>query len=185
MLKRCWDAVRPFEISPTTPFSTPVTPVSREIWCCCPVSGWLKADLRKLSAWPQRHWHFDANCWVIDSKHATHSTTSPLCLSETDTSALHRTYSPICRCFSFANRARRQLLEEIVGISETFLEGQGQCARALYKLSTICAGRAPQAESDSYKQKAIELLLKLRPDSKSDMEYGESQFSELCPWMLW
>jgi tetratricopeptide (TPR) repeat protein len=70
-----------------------------------------------------------------------------------------------------------QLLEEIVEISETFGEGEGQQARALYKLSQLHGERGMKDQSRIYEQKAIALRDKLRP--------GEDGFTKLCLWMLW
>ncbi|GAW18075.1 hypothetical protein ANO14919_075460 [Xylariales sp. No.14919] len=77
-----------------------------------------------------------------------------------------------------------QLLEEIVSISETFVEGEGQRARALYKLSEIHLQLGAQKESDACKEKALTLLAKLKPDLK-DAPFEEATFSKLCLWMLW
>lgn len=78
----------------------------------------------------------------------------------------------------------RQLLEEIVDISETLAEGEGQQARALYKLAKIQAERGMQAKSEDCKEKAEKLWAKLRPELK-DAPFEEATFSELCLWMLW
>ncbi|KAI0531916.1 P-loop containing nucleoside triphosphate hydrolase protein [Xylaria digitata] len=77
-----------------------------------------------------------------------------------------------------------QLLEEIVSISETFVEGEGQRARALYKLSEIHSHVGMQKESDAYRDKALALLANLRPELK-DAPFEEATFSKLCLWMLW
>ncbi|KAJ2981226.1 hypothetical protein NUW58_g6738 [Xylaria curta] len=77
-----------------------------------------------------------------------------------------------------------QLLEEIVNISETFVEGEGQRARALYKLSEIHARMDRHKESDACRDKALSLLAKLRPELK-DASFEEASFSKLCLWMLW
>ncbi|RYP46257.1 hypothetical protein DL768_007524 [Monosporascus sp. mg162] len=77
-----------------------------------------------------------------------------------------------------------QLLEEVVGISETFVEGEGQRARALYKLTEVYADRGMQAESNACREKALALRAALRPELK-DAPFEEAEFSKLCLWMLW
>ncbi|RYP89134.1 hypothetical protein DL769_000182 [Monosporascus sp. CRB-8-3] len=77
-----------------------------------------------------------------------------------------------------------QLLEEVVGISETFVEGEGQRARALYKLTEVYADRGMQAESNASREKALALRAALRPELK-DAPFQEAEFSKLCLWMLW
>ncbi|KAK5630391.1 hypothetical protein RRF57_006106 [Xylaria bambusicola] len=81
------------------------------------------------------------------------------------------------------NSAAR-LLEEIVSISETFVEGEGQRARALYKLSEIYASLGQQKESDACRSKATTLLANLKPELKHE-PFEEATFSKLCLWMLW
>ena len=78
----------------------------------------------------------------------------------------------------------RQLLEEVVGISETLAECEGQLARALYKLSLIDAERGIQVKSMACKDRALARLAKLRPELK-DAPFEEATFSNLCLWMLW
>lgn len=78
-----------------------------------------------------------------------------------------------------------QLLDEVVSISETLAEGNGQQARALYKLSEIQNERGMLAESSTHMQKALGLLAKLKPDSELKDAASEEAFSQLCPWMLW
>ncbi|KAF4459095.1 tetratricopeptide repeat-containing [Fusarium albosuccineum] len=77
-----------------------------------------------------------------------------------------------------------QLLEEVVGISETFVKGEGQRARALYKLTEIYADRGMQAESNACRENALSLRAALRPELK-DAPFEEAEFSKLCLWMLW
>ena len=76
------------------------------------------------------------------------------------------------------------MLEEIVSISETFVEGAGQRARAYFKLSAIYADRGLQAESDSCRDKALGLRAELKPELK-DRPFEEAEFAKLCLWMLW
>ncbi|TLD28819.1 hypothetical protein PspLS_03746 [Pyricularia sp. CBS 133598] len=77
-----------------------------------------------------------------------------------------------------------QMLEEIVSISETFVEGQGQRARALYKLSEIYRKGGQEASSEDYKQRAMELRAAMRPELP-DAPFEEEEFGKLCSWMLW
>ncbi|VUC30930.1 unnamed protein product [Clonostachys rosea] len=77
-----------------------------------------------------------------------------------------------------------QMLEEIVGISKTFTEGQGQQARALFKLAEVYTERGMQAESLAYKQSAISIRAALKPELQ-DAPFEEAEFSKLCLWMLW
>lgn len=78
----------------------------------------------------------------------------------------------------------RQLLQEIVSISEAFLEGEGQRARALYKLSEIHRHMGQQKESDAYRDQALTQLASLKPELKN-APFEEATFSKLCLWMLW
>ncbi|KID91916.1 tpr repeat-containing protein [Metarhizium guizhouense ARSEF 977] len=77
-----------------------------------------------------------------------------------------------------------QLLQDVVGISETFVEGDGQRARALYTLSKVYAVRDMLAESTACREKAVALRSLLRPDLK-DAPFEEEELSKLCLWMLW
>ena len=77
-----------------------------------------------------------------------------------------------------------QLLEQIVSISEAFVEGEGQRARALYKLSVIHERRGLNAESLSAKEEAVKLRAKLKPEIAEE-PFEESEFAKLCLWMLW
>ncbi|KAF4445734.1 tetratricopeptide repeat-containing [Fusarium austroafricanum] len=76
-----------------------------------------------------------------------------------------------------------QLLEEVVGISESFIEGEGQRARALYKLAEAYEDRGMQAESIACREKALTLRAALKPELK-DAPFEEVKFSKLCLWML-
>lgn len=83
-----------------------------------------------------------------------------------------------------SNSPSRQLLEEVVGISETFVEGEGQRARALHKLTEVYADRGKQAESTACRKKALTLRTVLRPELEG-APFEEAEFSKLCLWMLW
>jgi hypothetical protein len=71
-----------------------------------------------------------------------------------------------------------------VKISETFAEGEGQRARALYKLSCIYAERGRLAESEDCKEESLKLRAQLKPELE-DAPFEEDEFSKLCLWMLW
>ncbi|TLD07289.1 hypothetical protein PgNI_10309 [Pyricularia grisea] len=77
-----------------------------------------------------------------------------------------------------------QLLDEIVSISETFVEGQGQRARALYKLSEIYYKCGKEALGDECRIQAVELRASMRTEL-TDAPFEEAEFGKLCPWMLW
>ncbi|KAK9435537.1 hypothetical protein VB005_10336 [Metarhizium brunneum] len=77
-----------------------------------------------------------------------------------------------------------QLLQDVVGISETFVEGDGQRARALYTLSKVYAVRDMLAESTACREKVVTLSSFLRLDLK-DALFEEEEFSKLYLWMLW
>lgn len=84
---------------------------------------------------------------------------------------------------SFAD-LNRELLEELVSISETFVEGEGQGARALFKLSQLYDETGRAAESKYCRERAVALRDKVNPDLQG-APVEESEFSKLCPWMLW
>lgn len=72
----------------------------------------------------------------------------------------------------------------MVSISETFVEGEGQRARALFKLSQIYGERGRETESKDFRERAVALRDSVKPDLQgASVEEGE--FSKLCPWMLW
>ncbi|KAI0813657.1 P-loop containing nucleoside triphosphate hydrolase protein [Xylaria sp. FL0064] len=77
-----------------------------------------------------------------------------------------------------------RLLDEIVSISESFVEGEGQRTRALYKLSMIYASEHLQKESDACRDKALVLLAGLKPELRG-APFDEATSSKLCLWMLW
>ena len=77
-----------------------------------------------------------------------------------------------------------QLLEETISISGTFVEGEGQRARALYKLAEIHRERGMQAESAACREAAIQSRAAAKPELK-DSPFVEAEFAKLCPWMLW
>lgn len=78
----------------------------------------------------------------------------------------------------------RELLQELVSISETLNEGEGQLARANYKLAVVFQEKGMTLESDDYKARAIILRSKLRPEARN-APFEETEFRKLCLWMLW
>ncbi len=77
-----------------------------------------------------------------------------------------------------------ELLKELVAISETLPDGEGQLARAYYKLSVIYSQNHRQDESTHCKKQAIDLRAKVCQGEK-DVAYEEETYKKLCPWMLW
>lgn len=78
----------------------------------------------------------------------------------------------------------RQLFEELIAVTETFVEGKGQRARALCKLSGLYEDKGMQAESKAFKEQALELRTELKPEL-NDCPFVEEEFAKLCVWMLW
>ena len=77
-----------------------------------------------------------------------------------------------------------ELLKQLIAIAETLNEGEGQLARACYKLAVLYDDRGMQAESESCKTRACDLRAKLRPEA-IDAPFEEKEFMKLCLWMLW
>ncbi|KAI1138886.1 hypothetical protein F5Y05DRAFT_354227 [Hypoxylon sp. FL0543] len=77
-----------------------------------------------------------------------------------------------------------ELLKQLVDIAESLNEGEGQLARALYKLSILFAAKGMVAESEAYKTRALDIRARLRPEEKG-ASFEEESFSKLTPWMLW
>lgn len=77
-----------------------------------------------------------------------------------------------------------ELLKQLVAISETLNEGEGQLARANYKLAVLYDQKGMRVESESCEARAIELRGKLRPEVKY-ASFEEAEFMKLCLWMLW
>lgn len=71
-----------------------------------------------------------------------------------------------------------------MSISKTILEGEGQRARAFYKLSVIHAERGMLPSSEACRGEALKLRAKLKPELK-DKPFEEAEFARLCLWMLW
>lgn len=71
-----------------------------------------------------------------------------------------------------------------MGISETSVEGEGQRARALYKLSVIHGERGMIPSSEACKTEALKLRAKLKPELEGNA-FEEAEFAKLCLWMLW
>jgi len=77
-----------------------------------------------------------------------------------------------------------ELLSQLVAIAETLNEGEGQLARALYKLAVLYERRGMASETFTCKTRALELRAKLKPQAK-DTPFEEEEFNKLCLWMLW
>ncbi|KFY24988.1 hypothetical protein V491_01939, partial [Pseudogymnoascus sp. VKM F-3775] len=78
-----------------------------------------------------------------------------------------------------------ELLKQLVAISETLTEADGQLARANYKLSVLYGEKEMRGpEGQACKSRAISLRDKLRPENK-DNPFEESEFMKLCLFMLW
>ncbi|KAI1776189.1 hypothetical protein F4818DRAFT_373934 [Hypoxylon cercidicola] len=77
-----------------------------------------------------------------------------------------------------------KLLKQLIDISESLNEGEGQLARALYRLSVLYAEKGELAESNACKSRALEIRGRLRPEDK-DAPFVEECFSKLTLWMLW
>ncbi|KAJ9648289.1 hypothetical protein H2199_001142 [Coniosporium tulheliwenetii] len=71
-----------------------------------------------------------------------------------------------------------ELLTQLVATSETLNEGEGQLARANYKLAVLYSEKGMAAESEHCKARAMELRAKLQPESK-DALFEESEFAKL------
>ena len=76
------------------------------------------------------------------------------------------------------------MLKELVMILESLPEGEGQLARASYKMSMVSGEMGRQADSEEYRKKAFDLKAKLGLGDETAISTEES-FTRLCPWMLW
>ncbi|TRX96272.1 hypothetical protein FHL15_002996 [Xylaria flabelliformis] len=77
-----------------------------------------------------------------------------------------------------------ELLKQLVDIAGALNEGEGQLARALYKLSLLYSEKGAVSEAETSKAKAMEIRKRLRPDEQ-DAAFDEESFSKLTLWMLW
>lgn len=75
-------------------------------------------------------------------------------------------------------------LKQLVEVSQALSEGEGQLARAWYKLAVLYEKKGMLAESDQCKADALRLRNKLRVQD-ADMPFEEDSFMKLCLWMLW
>jgi hypothetical protein len=62
--------------------------------------------------------------------------------------------------------------------------GEGQAARANYKLAVLYAGKGAQEKSKACKTRALALRKKAQPETANN-PFEEDEFMKLCPWMLW
>lgn len=92
-----------------------------------------------------------------------------------------RSISLTSKKYQIADALASELLKQLVAISETLSEGEGQLARANYKLAVLYD---QHTEAESYKTRALELKVKLRPDT-NHTPFEEAEFMKLCLWMLW
>ncbi|KAG9242074.1 hypothetical protein BJ878DRAFT_544615 [Calycina marina] len=76
------------------------------------------------------------------------------------------------------------LLLQLIAISESLKEGEGQLARANYKLAVVYKDKGMELESKACKDRAMEVRAKLRPEAAA-APFEEDEFMKLCPWMLW
>ncbi|RYC57267.1 hypothetical protein CHU98_g8943 [Xylaria longipes] len=77
-----------------------------------------------------------------------------------------------------------ELLKQLVDIAGALNEGEGQLARAFYKLSVLYSEKGAVSEAETSKAKAIEIRNHLRPQER-DAAFDEESFSKLTLWMLW
>jgi hypothetical protein len=87
---------------------------------------------------------------------------------------------PGANFFSFNS----ELLNQLVNVAGALNEGEGQLARALYKLSVLHSEKGAAAEAQVAKAKATEIRDRLQPGITS-APCEEHYFSKLTPWMLW
>ena len=76
------------------------------------------------------------------------------------------------------------LLLQLIAITETLNEAEGQLARANYKLILLYCEKGMEQESQCFKTRAVSLRDKLRPEDKGK-RVEESDFTKLCLFMLW
>jgi hypothetical protein len=75
-------------------------------------------------------------------------------------------------------------LKQLLNIAGALNEGEGQLARASYKLSILYAEKGAILEAEASKEKAIEVRNRLRPQDK-DAPFDDGSFSKLTLRMLW
>lgn len=100
-------------------------------------------------------------------------------------------YLPQCKFLGFSQlpgicrlTLNSELLKQLVAISETLTEAEGQLARANYKLSVLYDENDRPTDSQACRSRAITLKDKLRPELKDGL-FEKSEFMKLCPFMLW
>ena len=77
------------------------------------------------------------------------------------------------------------LLNECVAISESLPEGEGQSARAMFKLSTIYAQEGKIKQGEEFGAKAQALKKKILCGDNLDEDESEEIYNRLNLWMLW
>lgn len=70
-------------------------------------------------------------------------------------------------------------------ISQSLPEGEGQLARACYKLHTIYALEGKSKLSEEFSDKARALRQKIQGVSTLDEDESEESYNRLNLWMLW
>lgn len=77
-----------------------------------------------------------------------------------------------------------ETLLQLVTVAETLDEGQGQLARAIFKLFVLYGAIDMEPEMELCKERALKLRGQVRPELV-DAPFEEEEFVKLCPWMLW
>jgi hypothetical protein len=80
--------------------------------------------------------------------------------------------------------ANRELLTQLADIAGSIPEGQGQLARAQFKLSVLY----DEAGREDASRAALEIAEKSRKEIRPELANAaliEDEFNKLCPWMLW
>ena len=79
-------------------------------------------------------------------------------------------------------------MRECASITENLPEGQGQLARALYKLSVLSLQQGREKQGREYRKRAEGIKAKVTGNVTSEElsgEAAEAQYNDLNPWMLW
>ena len=81
------------------------------------------------------------------------------------------------------NLPRRDLLKQLVDIAGSLNEGEGQLARALYKLPVLYTEKGNSSDAGLCMERALEIRGRLNPALK-DAPFDNESFSKLTLWML-
>lgn len=82
------------------------------------------------------------------------------------------------------NCAALNFLQELVSIAEVLAEGDGQLARAAYRMSTLYTTQGKHQDAENWRGRAVAVRRKIRPDI-GERTWNDASFSCLCLWMLW